>query len=186
MWTRRSIGMWMALIAGVALLTGCHDRHAKVRERREVIIERHVAPAPAPVVIAEPPPPAREVIIVREAPPPVIVETCPPPPAVGMVWVQGYWGRTHGRYSWCNGHYVRPVPNHRFEPARWEHSRRGWEFHRERWTPEPAPRGRSDRSFSDGRGGGRDGGGFRGSGDARSYGSDSGRGTSHDRGSSRR
>lgn len=183
--TRCSIGMLLALVFGVAMLPGCHDRHTKVRERREVIVERHVV-APAPVVIAEPLPPTREVVVVQEAPPPAIVETCSPPPAGGMVWVQGYWSHSHGRYAWRTGHYVRPVPNHRFEPARWEHSRRGWEFHQERWMPEPGPRNRVDHRISDSHGGGRNGGGSRGLSDARGHRRDGGRGSSHDRGSSRR
>jgi hypothetical protein len=107
-----------------------------------VIVERsQPAPEPAPVIIDEPPPPTQEVIIIREAPPPVIVETVPPPPVVGMIWVNGYWVHDHGHYAWCRGRYVRPVPGGHFEPARWEHGRRGWEFHHERWAPREGRRG---------------------------------------------
>ena len=139
MYPRRSIGIGLALVVGATVLAGCHDHHTKVKEYREVIIERaEPAPEPETIVITEEP--AREVIIVREAPPPIIVETCPPPPVIGMVWVQGYWVHDHGHYSWYKGRHVRPIPDHRFEPARWEHSQRGWQFHRERWAPEPGPR----------------------------------------------
>lgn len=156
--TRISIKACAAVVICAGLLVGCHDRHHKVKDRkevviertepvpqREVIVEREAPPPPRTVVITEPPPPTREVVIVREAPPPIIVETAPPPPMVGMVWVQGYWVHDHGHYAWCKGRYVRPEPGRRFEPARWEHSRRGWEFHGERWgddEPHKPPHGK--------------------------------------------
>ena len=189
MYPRRSIGIGLALVAGATMLSGCHDRHSKVTERREIIVQHEPAPPPREVVIERyepaPPPetvviteePAREVIIVREAPPPIIVETCPPPPVIGMVWVQGYWVHDHGHYSWYKGRHVRPVPDHRFEPARWEHSQRGWQFHRERWAPEPGPRGQRDHGGSRDHG---DRGGSRDRGDSRN------RDGSHDRSGSRR
>ncbi|HVP11016.1 MAG TPA: hypothetical protein VMV94_07495 [Phycisphaerae bacterium] len=134
----RSICTYTVFALGVALAAGCHHGHEKVRETREVVIERPEplpAPPPGTVVLDEPPPPPREVVIVHEAPPPLIVEPVPPLPAVGMVWVGGYWVHDHGHYAWCRGRYVRPVPGHRLEPAHWEHTHRGYEFHGERWEP---------------------------------------------------
>ncbi len=128
---RLAIGLPLALVAGLGLAAGCHEHHARVTE---VVVDRPVEEAPPPEVVYEPPPPSDEPIIVQQAPPPVIVETAPPPPAVGMIWINGYWTHQHGHYVWYKGRYVHPVPGRHLEAARWEHTRRGYEFHHERWV----------------------------------------------------
>lgn len=63
-----------------------------------------------------------DTVVVGVAPPPVQVEVIPVLPYVGALWVSGFWRWGGGRHHWAPGHYVRPVPGHRFVPHHWSHS----------------------------------------------------------------
>jgi WXXGXW repeat (2 copies) len=87
-----------------------------------------------PVYTQPAPAPAPDTVIVDVAPPPMQVEVVPVAPFVGAVWVGGYWGWNAGRHYWTPGHYVRPVPGHRFVPHRWDRAGGRWAFRGGFWV----------------------------------------------------
>jgi hypothetical protein len=97
-------------------------------------------PQPQPVVYSTYPVYAQpgqppETVIVGVAPPPAQVEVIPVVPYVGALWVSGFWGWNGGRHYWAPGHYVRPVPGHRFVPHHWTHSGGGrWALRGGHWV----------------------------------------------------
>jgi hypothetical protein len=76
-----------------------------------------------------------ETVIVGVAPPMVQqVEVIPVAPYAGAFWVQGFWGLSRGRHYWAPGHYIRPMPGHRFVPHRWAQSGGRWTLRGGHWV----------------------------------------------------
>jgi hypothetical protein len=96
-------------------------------------------PQPLPVaygsypVYAQPVQPG-DTVVVGVAPPPPQVEVIPVVPFAGAVWVSGYWGWNAGRHYWAPGHFIRPVPGHRFVPHRWAQAGGRWALRGGHWV----------------------------------------------------
>lgn len=60
---------------------------------------------------------AMEGRIVADSPPAPRVETAAYRP--GQVWVNGHWNRSHGRWVWRDGSYVRERPGFVYIEGRW-------------------------------------------------------------------
>jgi YXWGXW repeat-containing protein len=89
-----------ALIAAMALGTGCVVRaHGRVS-----------APV-AYVEVEEEPPPPRVVVM--------------PAPRPGFIWIEGRWTWSGGRYIWHDGYYERERVGSIYEQGRWERRGRG-------------------------------------------------------------
>ena len=71
-------------------------------------------------------PPDGAVVYNNAPPPPAQVEVIPALPFYGAVFINGFWGWNSGRHHWVPGHYVRPVPGHRFVPQRWDNQGGRW------------------------------------------------------------
>ena len=89
-----------ALIAGMALGTGC-------------VVRAHGQVA-APVAYVE---------VEEEPPPPQVVVM--PAPRPGFVWVSGRWVWGGGRYQWRDGYWERERSGYVYEQGRWERRGRG-------------------------------------------------------------
>jgi hypothetical protein len=71
-------------------------------------------------------------VYVLESPPPAKSEVKPPPPGPKAVWIDGNWKRSHGRYVWVPGHWVKK-PHGRWVSGHWEKRPRGWVWVKGRW-----------------------------------------------------
>jgi len=119
------------LLAPLALAACGSDRPAPTQ-----VIVQPAAPAPAPVVQANP-------IIVPEAPPPPQGELVPPPPppqgAGTAAWQPGHWrytGVPGNAWSWVGGQYVQVPPGQSvWSPGRWvQQPSGGWIWAEGHWA----------------------------------------------------
>lgn len=70
----------------------------------------------------------------------VVVDAPPPPPHVvqvdtrpGMVWVDGWWVSSGGRWVWRDGYWVRARPGHIYVQGNWVHRAGRWHWVEPRW-----------------------------------------------------
>ena len=71
---------------------------------------------------------------VQREPPPMRAEVIAESPGNEYVWVNGYWAWRGNDYEWVSGRWMRPEGGRRvWEPAHWEHERRGWFFVEGHW-----------------------------------------------------
>lgn len=107
---------YMALIAAVALTSGCVERRV-VHER---VVERPVQQGYVEVVAPQPPP--QEVIEVEPAYRP------------GYVWARGYWRWDGRRYVAEHGHWEVERPGYHYVHPRWEPGPNGWHWRPGGWV----------------------------------------------------
>ena len=95
---RRTVVLCMLLAsATLVFVSAC--------SRKEVRIEREVAPQIAPPAPSVRPAP---VVIVRQPPPPPREEVQVAPPSPGYVWVTGYWTWEGNTWVWVAGRWEQP------------------------------------------------------------------------------
>jgi hypothetical protein len=99
----------------------------QVQQPQQVVVQQAppvvVQQAP-PVVVYEPV--YEQAVYVEAAPPAPMVEARPPAPCHDAVWIAGYWGFKHRRYSWVPGRWSGPRPGYVWQAPQWHRQGRGW------------------------------------------------------------